>query len=68
MLECDDVIYDGESAAEVYHKTMQRECEIKELGFKVETIWECEWDKMVEEITKTKHDIDYYPQTGEHLR
>lgn len=39
--------FNHETMEELYKKTMQREKDLREVGLEVESIWECEWDALV---------------------
>lgn len=56
-----DRVFNGEKAGERYKKTLKRECRIKQLGYNLLIMWECDWDKFVESFCKTSHELDYFP-------
>ena len=37
----------NEKMEELFNKTLQREEELKKMGYELRTIWECQWDAMV---------------------
>ena len=55
-----DIVAGGRSAAEVFRSTLARINQIKELGYKVTTIWECEYEELVK---KNADFFKFLPET-----
>lgn len=55
-----DIVFGGKKASEVYLNTMKRICRIKELGYRLTYIWECEFDAL---RSKNIEKFQYYPKT-----
>ena len=61
--------YKNRPMSEVLEETIKKEEYVKELGYRLVRIWECEWNKMIEDNTEIKNFIsifneEFYPSNS----